>query len=408
MKFAELVSFTKEFNKKSSETLIMMPFYLEYGYLSDHLDALSRQTFQDFDVVVILNKVSDEKKVYGIIEEKKPAFGVIVTKRKEDTGSAGGFFTGQKYALENGYKQMIFADIDCMPVSLNLVEKLVSNKDREYVKPGGRIIENNQVTQIIPESVIPWYALLSTDLVRRCGLYYLPLYYGAEDVEYGSRIKTKPYIINSQCQHPPPSIMSYKNLEKSLVYQVNGLVIARDIGVRTLVMYLITLFVSMPAHLIFFPAYGTRAFSALLSCLLTHTYGKAAAGRMVTGFRDYITEQIPENLQHVSYSSAVSVDKRYPLMPFRIIRETFRKNVAIDYCRSGFLVTVASIFAKKAFFRIENGRYLLLSDNSNQAIHAVRLLFFAACLPFVAVFITVIILPINIILRPQTKGYGLD
>jgi hypothetical protein len=408
MRFAELVSSIKEFNKRGSATLIIIPIYTEYGHLAEHLDALSRQTFQDFDAILVLNKVSEESKVYEAIEKKKPDFGIIVAIRKDDTGSAGGFFTGQRYALENGYRQMIFADIDCMPVSADLVEALVSNRDRGFVKPTARVMEEGRLIQLIPGWVIPWYGLLTTELARRYGLYYLPLYYGAEDSEYGTRIKITPHIIASQCQHPWVALLSYDNLDKSMKYQVNSLAISRKTGAESWFIIWATLALSLPVHLIFFPPYGRRAVSTMMSCLLSHTYGKAASDRLSSGFRDYIVDKIPENFAHVNYSSPLSFDLGYLLMPFGVFRDTFRKNTAIDSSRSGIAVAFASVFSKKAYFRTKNGGYLPLADNSNPLIHAIKLLIFAALLPVFAVFIVAIILPLNMLLHPQTERYGLD
>lgn len=406
MKFAELVSSTREFGRRAVETLIIMPFYLEYGWLTEHLDALSKQTFQDFDVVVVANKVSDEERVYKIIDNKRHSFGIIVAKRKEDTGSAGGFYTGQRYALENGYNQMILADIDCIPVDNDLVEKLFLNKERGYVKPTVRVTYRGRVIDVMRGGVIPWYTLLSTDIVKRYGLYYLPLYYGAEDLDYASRIKLAPYIIESQCQHPAPSIQSYKNLDKSLVYLVNGLVVALDF--RMLLIYVVTLFVCLPVYLIFFPQYGKKAFTSLMHCLLTHTYGKRAAERLVSGSEGFVQETISGDFKHVEYFSSISLDKKYYLMPFRILRDTFRRNIVVDHSKSGFLVALVPIFAKKSFFRIDGKGYLPLSDNSNPLLHAAKILLFAAALPLFAILIIGIVVPMNILLRPKTENYGLE
>jgi hypothetical protein len=408
MKFADLVSSVEVFGGKGSDTLIIMPAYQEYGFISGHLEALGRQTCRDFDLVIILNRVSDEKKVYGIIEKVNPGFRVIVAKRKEDTGSAGGFFTGQRYALENGYQQAIFADVDCMPVSSDLVETLLSNKDREFVKPTVRMIENDVVTQTITESVIPYYALLSVGLMRRKGLYYMPLYYGAEDLEYNARLGKKPYTIDRLCQHRPAAILSYKNMDKSMIYQVNGMAVARSMDLKSMLIYLVTLVATLPAHMIFFPPYGRRASLKTLHCLLTHTYGKAAKERLVSGFRESVLEGAPEGFRHVEYTSAVSKDRQYWKMPFRIMMDTLRKNVAIDYCRSGFLAMAAAVFARKTVYRIDEGKYLTLSDNGGMPAHLLKAALFLAALPLSAAFVVLYVFPINLILGPDTRNYGLD
>ena len=406
MKFTELISSMRKFGKRSGETLLIIPIYQEYDWLSAHLDVLSGQTSQNFDVIVILNKATDEERTYRIIESKKCRFEIITGKRKEDTGSAGGFFTGQKYALENDYKQMIFVDIDCIPVDPDLVEKLVLNKNKKYVKPTAMITDKGRVIKVMVGGPIPWYTLISADIVRNYGLYYLPLYYGAEDIEYASRIKLKPHIIESRCQHPAPSIQSYKNMDKSLIYMVNGLTVAMDVGM--LLIYLVTLFVCLPAYLIFFPPYGRKAFSALMSCLMTHTYGKRASEKLVSGFRSYIKEQIPGDFKHVEYASSISTDKKYYFIPFEVIGGTFRKNISIDHTRSGILAVLVSIFAKKTYYKVDDKKFLLLSDNTNPLLHIVKFFLFAAVLPMFVILIIWFVIPMNILLRPKTERYGLD
>ncbi len=98
--------------RKNSQVLIVMPFYDNYAAIAKHLELLSAQTTSDFDIVIVASVVSDEKKLREIIDGGNYKFGVALVKRKEDTGSAGGYFTGEKYALENGYRAILIGDDD--------------------------------------------------------------------------------------------------------------------------------------------------------------------------------------------------------------------------------------------------------------------------------------------------------
>jgi rhamnopyranosyl-N-acetylglucosaminyl-diphospho-decaprenol beta-1,3/1,4-galactofuranosyltransferase len=113
---SEVIISEKRYGRIGKDTLVIMPFYNSYDYLSRHIELLKRQTFKGFDLLIVLSSVSDGKKVDEILGTAAPDYGIIAVKRKDDTGSAGGFYAGQKYALEHGYQYMVITDDDCLPV----------------------------------------------------------------------------------------------------------------------------------------------------------------------------------------------------------------------------------------------------------------------------------------------------
>jgi hypothetical protein len=86
------VMLISEFPKKLNKTLISMPFFNEYDFLYEHLKALNKQTYKDFDLLIVAEPESDEKRILEIIKKVKPKFQVIVVKRLVNSGPAGGNF----------------------------------------------------------------------------------------------------------------------------------------------------------------------------------------------------------------------------------------------------------------------------------------------------------------------------
>ena len=68
MKFSEFADVLLSPTGKRSDLLIILPFYKEYEYLEKHLNYLNKQSFVEFDLILILNQVSEEEKIVQIIK----------------------------------------------------------------------------------------------------------------------------------------------------------------------------------------------------------------------------------------------------------------------------------------------------------------------------------------------------
>src|SRR5208283_4347411 len=201
--FSEYASLIRE-NRKGGEVLLIMPFYTNYQALFKHLDSLTKQTFTAFDVVIVANAVSDEKKIVNFIANGKFPFGIVLAKRKEDTGSAGGYFTGEKYALEKSYRAVIIGDDDCLPMDDRLIEKMVSEWKGGALAAGPECRFLMGDTVVYTNRALPFYNLIDIGLLKRGGLHYLPAYIGADDIDFTLRIAKGVKIsqIDSYVTHP--------------------------------------------------------------------------------------------------------------------------------------------------------------------------------------------------------------
>lgn len=408
MEFSDIADVVRRYAKTKSDTLIIIPLLQEYDFLFEHLGYLSRQTTSDFDVIIVLNRLSDESTVLKFLDGNSFNFSVIVSKRKEDTGAAGGYSTGQRYALEEGYEHMIIADSGCFPVDKHLIENLLKHKDNGYVSPSTRLVRGDEVVETLYDTTISWYSLVSARLARKHGLVFTPLYFGFEDLEYRKRIRKKAYMVDNHTHHPYFSHY-YHNPDRYSAHLVNGMLFGE--GVEFLVC-LVSVVFYFPALLIFSPAYGRRSHEIALASLLSCTYGKPLFDRMKSGYRNYISEEIKvEDFKIMDFMHVHEKDTNagaYIQNRFGSMLAMLRKQVLLDDATRPSIPVLVSIFSKKAFCRVQGGGYLLLADNSNIFLHAARMLLFSFYVPLLFFFLCMVYLPLKLIKKPDTRGYGLD
>jgi len=202
-----------------SDTAIIIPTYKRPHILKEHLKELTKQTTKDFDVVIVYGNEDD------ILNDE---FGLSAThiKRKEDIGSAGGFYLGEKFCIEEGYKQIILADDDCYPVSKNLIESVVKG-----LKNGAALvfpkIKTNESGDGKPNCIIAQYGGLKADVLKIIGLTYLPFYQSGEDIELYQRIlkrKMKILFIDCVAFHSHLPFFLTLNPVMSFYYHRNSLI----------------------------------------------------------------------------------------------------------------------------------------------------------------------------------------
>ena len=99
-----------------------------YELLTECLDSLLNQTYKNNDILLVDNASTDgtNKKIIedGYLNNKE----IIYKRLEKNSGGAGGFYFGVKYALENNYDYVWLMDDDAEP-ELNALEFLVNNLD---------------------------------------------------------------------------------------------------------------------------------------------------------------------------------------------------------------------------------------------------------------------------------------
>ena len=410
MRFQELADIALSSAKGKRDLLIIIPYYAEYDILARHLDLLDRQSWKEFDAIIVAEGDSDAAKVAGLAKSGRFGFGIVVVKRKENSGSAGGYFTGQKYALENGYGCVIMADTDCMPEDPGLVKALYENRDRGFVSPTVYGNKDGIRTKFEIPSV-NHYSLVSRGIMEEYGLYYAPLYYYAEGGEYAERIRQPRATVENYATHPFKIGEEFVKMDKTWYTLLNTIHMMKF---ETILPYLAFLN-AMAMALAFFVfgsrkarEYAVRSFSLLMS----FKYGKEAIGaiRGIGPLETVPKESLPEGVMHADMRSgnyALSSRRGKIASMAHSALSWAGRDVAVDETYSFSGIVLRGIFSRRTFVR--NGdAYIPLFDNSNPIMHAIRLALFAvAFFPFVGLM-SLAYIPIKLVRMPKTLGYGLD
>ena len=409
----DLLQFEKAFGKIGAPTLVIIPFYSEYDMLTKHLGYLRNQTARDFDVIILPEPNSDENKVLEIINNANCPFGIIVAKRRFNSGGTGGFFPGQKYALAHGYKYMILADADCYPVDKELVENLFKNGEHGMVTPHSVPTHNDIPIRSRPPGPASsgHYSLFSEKFVRKYGLYYAPLFYGTDDVEYTQRIEKatpRPLVIGNFCE---TTLFGHGTLDRKFVkywlYLLNEVIIVKA-PIGFLVRCAKFIF-SLMGVLLFFPGESKKVFQILLGQALAFSYGKPAYDALAKSniLRILKSDEVPGIANYLQIDNT----ERLPTGLGKSLGELFalfRKDVLVSDNVFGFRAILNAAAARKLAYALDGERVLVAANNSNFIIHLVKLFLFVFLSPVLLIVFLVLFVPIKIVKYPKTMGYGLD
>jgi hypothetical protein len=176
-----LVQEIKDVRRQRNDTAIIIPT-IDSKKLVSALEALSNQDCKDFDIVT----------VYGNTDNfiTAPWANMINIRTKENLGSAGAFYTGEKLALKEEYQNIILADDDCIPLNKDLIGKIKNAlKKHDVVLP--KEIHDGRIEK---SELIHHYGAMKAGVYRVVGHNYLPLFVGAVDTEFVYRLK-KRYMI---------------------------------------------------------------------------------------------------------------------------------------------------------------------------------------------------------------------
>ncbi|MBS3067628.1 glycosyltransferase [Candidatus Micrarchaeota archaeon] len=189
----ELANLVKDERKAENDVAIIMPSFRGKEKLGRHMQYLKEQTFQDFDLIIVYGP-DDE------LIENTEEFSLAHIRRNNDYGSAGGFYTGERFVLEEDYKYLILADDDCFPIDKKLVGNIVKvlKENQVVVFPTADVGDSNFITHLMG-----FYAGVRTDSLYKAGLSWMPFYYYCEDLEWHNRLNiyAKNVIIPSKVVH---------------------------------------------------------------------------------------------------------------------------------------------------------------------------------------------------------------
>jgi len=412
----EAMQSIREIGKLGKKCLVIIPCYNEEKFLFEHLEALQKQTGAEFDVAIIISGAMDADALYEKIKKKKYKFGALLAQRKFDTGSAGGFFLGEKLALERGHECVIFADVDGIPEQGDLVQKLLKEFEsgqklvvaKNNLQYGGKTVKRH--------GCLHHYGLVSCHIMRRCGLHYAPLYLGADDYEYSIRLakEADAKIVDRSVRHPFV-VLGSKNFDREAVYNVNMALFGVP-GNFSYYMYISSFLCAC------FLAFGTKRAreyaKTVLWALLFRKYGAELSAslrkvepqrREIGELENYGAVLSPiksmggKNVSIIGKSHSQNEGAKF-FEGFSFIPKVFGKET-LAFLASGNIIATSMIFAKKVWVK-EGEEAFLIADNSNPLLWLCKMGAFFILLPGLVCFALITLL-LNIARKENTWRYGL-
>lgn len=216
---------------------IVVVTYNRLTLLKEVIDALRKQTYQDYQIIVINNGSTDATPEW--LSEQ----GDIYTITQDNLGGAGGFFTGMKYVAENDFKYCWIMDDDVICDKDALKELIIAINAKENIgfvcskvlgTDGSPM--NTPIVDVDSRSPITGYedyfdlsdynmvkvkratfvsVLFTSEMIRKNGLPYKEYFIWGDDSEYTIRLSRKYpcyVVLKSKVVHK-------RNIQKVILFE---------------------------------------------------------------------------------------------------------------------------------------------------------------------------------------------
>ncbi len=204
----------KDTRAEKYSTAVVIPTKDRMKMLEEHIRALEKQNIKEFNIIVVYGKNDSFIERNNILHIRESGSG----------GCAGAFYIGERIALDEGYKNIILADDDCLPVSENLVKKIVHS-----LQSGNKVVlpHVRYGRQYFHFDVIHHYGGISRDVFEKAGLTFLPLEFGGEDFELKNRMEKNGFRIarvSAEAQHMTDEPIVIEKESRAYCYARGGFI----------------------------------------------------------------------------------------------------------------------------------------------------------------------------------------
>lgn len=207
-------------NTNSSRIAAVIVTYNRLNYLKDCIDALRKQTYKNYEIIIINNGSTD-----GTTEWLASEKNLIVI-NQDNCGGAGGFYAGMKYMYDNKFDALWMMDDDGLPAynqleelvkisnkyNIDFANALVINRDNHNMLCDGNKYHPQEYKDIkfIPNIVKPFNGtFIKGHVIEKIGLIKKEMFIWGDEREYTARVKQAGFTIGTI-----PSAIHYHPLLK--------------------------------------------------------------------------------------------------------------------------------------------------------------------------------------------------
>lgn len=207
-----------------NKVLAIVVTYNRQSELKQCVESLRMQSYKNFDICIVNNGSTDGTREYLNSLPTGDDSGEVIVINQENLGGAGGFYAGQKYAVEHGYEWIWMMDDDGVPHPEQLkslveyttksgrkfVNALVIDKD-EHSKFAffayDWTLEKTRKVESIEQFIHPFNGtFIHTDVLKDVGLIKKEMFIWGDEIELTMRYAKagyKPVTVTSAIHYHP-------------------------------------------------------------------------------------------------------------------------------------------------------------------------------------------------------------
>jgi hypothetical protein len=169
--------------------------------LDKHLTYLQAQDTRAFDVLVI-----------GKAPTNTFDLNVLVYSEAFPIGSSGGFGLGQVLGYTLGYKYLINADIDCFPISKNVISTLLTRvaETGKVILPASVFDSSWDMSKTNKNYIVNHYCIVPREIYEKFGVANFRFFKGGEDWELQCRLDMEKVIVRE-----PSILVEHKSFQSN-------------------------------------------------------------------------------------------------------------------------------------------------------------------------------------------------
>lgn len=150
--------------KKKNNVILYFPTYNDFNNTKKTIDKLQRQTFNNFDILILDNGGDDTKHLLSLDKE------INLIKIFNNVGSTGAQWIGLHFCLKQNYRYLIISDNDSLLIENDGIEKLINN----LINSGGSAIVPNNLIKLFQKNDL---SKIHLNNIEKCNSFQISQYF---------------------------------------------------------------------------------------------------------------------------------------------------------------------------------------------------------------------------------------